>query len=118
MNGNIFAFILDPGTNFVQLPDGYSYSGIIFTYLENTQYANNTNITKDTQYTFPVINSKSPCTFNFAPMDASKRIVARGMITKMGQIPDINYFDTDFSPILVTGSDGNEYNVIPSDQFK
>lgn len=51
-------------------------------------------------------------------LDASKRIVARGMITKMGQIPDINYFDTDFSPILVTGSDGNKYNVIPSDRFK
>lgn len=23
-----------------------------------------------------------------------------------------------FEPILVTGDDGNEYNVIPSDQFK
>lgn len=118
MNGNIFTFSLDPGDSHVQLPNGYSYSGIIFTYLENTQYANNTNITTNMQYTFPVIDSKSPCTFDFAANDTSKRIVARGMITKMGQIPDIYYFDTDFSTILVTGSDGNEYNVIPSDQFK
>lgn len=118
MRGNVFTFFLDPGTTHVQLPDGYSYSGIIFTYLENTQYTNNTNIITNMQYTFPVIDSKSPCTFDFGPTDTSKRIVVRGMITKMGQIPDINYFDTDFSPILVTGSDGNEYNVIPSDQFK
>lgn len=118
MRGNIFTFILDPGTTHVQLPAGYSYSGIIFTFLENTQSTNNTNIVKDMQYTFPVIDSKSPCPFDFEPIDASKRIAVRGMITKMGQIPDITYFDTDFSPILVTGSDGNEYKVIPSDQFK
>lgn len=118
MSGNIFAFLLEPGDSHVQLTDGYSYSGIIFTYLENTHYANNTNIITNMQYTFPVIDSKSPCTFDFEAIDTSKPIVARGMITKMGQIPDIHYFDTDFSPILVTGSDGNEYNVIPSDQFK
>lgn len=118
MRGNIFTFFLDPGVSHVQLPDGYSYSGIIFTYLENTQYCNNTNIVTNMQYTFPVIDSKSPCTFDFAHNDASKRVVARGMITKMGQIPDINYFDTNFSPILLTGADGQEYNVIPSDQFK
>ena len=29
-----------------------------------------------------------------------------------------NYFDNAFEPILVTGDDGKEYNVIPSDQFK
>lgn len=116
--GNVFAFILDTGTTHVQLPDGYSYSGIIFTYLENTHYCNNTHIRENIQYTFPVIDSKSPCTFDFAPNDTSKRIAVRGMITKMGQIPDIHYFDTDFSPILVTCSDGNVYNVIPSDQFK
>lgn len=27
-------------------------------------------------------------------------------------------FDKIFDPILVTGDDGNEYNVIPSDRFK
>lgn len=30
----------------------------------------------------------------------------------------VHYFDKDFDPILVTGADGKEYNVIPSDQFK
>lgn len=39
-------------------------------------------------------------------------------ITKFGQLPDSHYFDKAFEPILVTGDDGNEYNVIPSDQFK
>ena len=39
-------------------------------------------------------------------------------IIKFGQIPDSHYFDAAFEPILVTGDDGNEYNVIPSDQFK
>lgn len=33
-------------------------------------------------------------------------------------IPDPHYFDKAFEPILVTGDDGNEYNVIPSDRFK
>lgn len=118
MNGNIFNYHLNPGTTSAQLPDGYSYSGIIFTYLDNTGYCNNTNIAINVNYTFPVIDSKSPCTFDFTPIDASKRIVVKGMITKMGQIPDTHYFDKDFEPILVTGSDGKEYNVIPSDQFK
>ena len=30
----------------------------------------------------------------------------------------MHYFDNAFKPILVTGEDGKEYNVIPSDQFK
>lgn len=30
----------------------------------------------------------------------------------------VSYFNGPFDPILVTGDDGNEYNVIPSDQFK
>lgn len=42
----------------------------------------------------------------------------RILIEKFGQIPDSHYFDKTFEPILVTGDDGNKYNVIPSDQFK
>lgn len=42
----------------------------------------------------------------------------RFVIEKFGQIPDAHYFDKAFDPILVTGDDGKEYNVIPSDQFK
>nr|DAQ79129.1 MAG TPA: hypothetical protein [Caudoviricetes sp.] len=37
---------------------------------------------------------------------------------EFGQIPDPYYFNSVFNPILVTGGDGNEYYVIPSDQFK
>ena len=29
-----------------------------------------------------------------------------------------NYFTNPFKPILVTGDDGHQYKVIPSDQFK
>lgn len=39
------------------------------------------------------------------------------MITYRGPVIYI-HFDKAFDPILVTGDDGNEYNVIPSDQFK
>ena len=39
-------------------------------------------------------------------------------IEKFGQEPNINYFNGKITPILVTGNDGKEYNVIPSDQFK
>ena len=39
-------------------------------------------------------------------------------LVKFGQIPNSHYFDTAFEPLLVTGDDGNEYNVIPSAQFK
>lgn len=44
------------------------------------------------------------------------RITIQG--NKFGQIPDRQYFDTAFTPILVTDDNGNEYHVIPSDQFK
>lgn len=45
-------------------------------------------------------------------------VVRINRIEKFGQIPDTHYFDKAFERILVTGDDGNEYNVIPSDQFK
>nr|DAI25622.1 MAG TPA: hypothetical protein [Caudoviricetes sp.] len=52
-------------------------------------------------------------------MDATiKGNCIRITLTKFGQLPDLHYFDAAFEPILVTGDDGNEYNVIPSDQFK
>lgn len=44
--------------------------------------------------------------------------VIKFYIEKFGQIPYTHYFDKAFEPILVVGEDGNEYNVIPSDQFK
>ena len=67
---------------------------------------------------FPPINSKSPCVLYPIKRDETKPAYLRFIITKFGQIPDPHYFDKIFEPILVTGEDGNEYPVIPSDQFK
>lgn len=38
-------------------------------------------------------------------------------ITYLGPLIHI-HFDKAFDPILVTGDNGTEYNVIPSNQFK
>lgn len=66
---------------------------------------------------FPPVNSRNPNTI--APFfDNTKEQRLSFLITKFGQIPDVHYFDKAFEPILVTGDDGKEYNVIPSDQFK
>lgn len=66
---------------------------------------------------FPPVHSKNPNVI--APLfDNTKEQRFTFIITKFGQIPDAHYFDNAFEPILVTGEDGNEYNVIPSDQFK
>ena len=50
--------------------------------------------------------------------DIKKDADIRLSIEKFGQIPDPHYFDKAFEPILVTGEDGKEHKVIPSDQFK
>lgn len=66
---------------------------------------------------FPPVHSKNPSVIT--PLfDNTKDHRFTFVITKFGQIPDPNYFKKAFEPILVTGSDGKEYNVIPSDQFK
>lgn len=66
---------------------------------------------------FPLVNSCNPNTIR-PIFDNSKTQRFSFLITKFGQIPDPNYFKKTFNPILVTGDDGNEYKVIPSDQFK
>lgn len=66
---------------------------------------------------FPPIHSKNPNVIS-PFFDNTKKQRFTFIITKFGQIPDPNYFDTAFEPILVTGNDGKEYKVIPSDQFK
>lgn len=66
---------------------------------------------------FPPVHSKNPNVIH--PLfDNTKERRLTFIITKFGQIPDPNYFDKAFEPILVVGDDGKEYNVIPSDQFK
>lgn len=74
----------------IQLPDGYTYERVLILASNLSLYI----------------------------ADISKEAEIRLTIEKFGQIPDNHYFDKAFDPILVTGDDGNEYNVIPSDQFK
>lgn len=66
---------------------------------------------------FPPVHSKNPNLIQ--PLfDNTKEQRFTFIITKFGQIPDPNYFNKAFEPILVVGDDGKEHNVIPSDQFK
>lgn len=105
-------------SGFVTLPDGYSYEQINIISATNCYPVNRISSAYLGTRIFPPVNSKSPCQFAYAILDTTKEASFRVIIEKFGQIPDIHYFDTTFEPILVTGSDGKEYNVIPSDQFK
>lgn len=103
----------------ITLPDGYSYETIHISYLKNiSELTDYFLIISNTVYHFPPVRSHSPYTFNLLVGDLSASAEIRIVIEKFGQIPDSHYFDKAFEPILVTGDDGNEYNVIPSDQFK
>lgn len=100
----------------ITLPDGYSYERINITESTNI-YAVNQN-SSNRILTFPPVNSKSPSIIIIGRADAKLISRLRFSIEKFGQIPDAHYFDKAFDPILVTGDDGKEYKVIPSDQFK
>ena len=103
----------------IPLPDGYSYKRIFINRVVNiSALFSNIDIHAGDHLTFPVVNSKSPSTLQLYIPDLSRKSEIRLTIEKFGQIPDPNYFDKAFDPILVTGDDGNKYNVIPSDQFK
>ena len=101
----------------VILPDGYSYEKLLLTSAANISLINNTHLTQF-ELTFPPVNSKSPSIIFITVTDLTKLAQLRLCITKFGQIPNTHYFDKAFEPILVTGDDGKEYNVISSDQFK
>lgn len=101
------------------MPDGYSYETFMLSGFQNINYINPAcKAVQGAIYNFPPIRSKSPKTITLLKNDASAEASAIISICKFGQIPDSHYFDKAFEPILVTGDDGNEYNVIPSDQFK
>lgn len=108
--------LTSPDTTVI-LPDGYSYEKLLLTSAANISIINNTHVTQF-ELTYPPVNSKSPSIILITVTDITKLAQLRLCITKFGQIPDPHYFNTVFEPILVTGDDGNEYNVIPSDQFK
>lgn len=102
----------------VTLPDGYSYETIHVTEATNLYAIFQIVNIDNTVLHFPVVNSKSPCTIAVSRSDVTKISRLRFSIEKFGQIPDVNYFNKEFDPILVHGEDGKEYNTIPSDQFK
>lgn len=103
----------------IQLPDGYSFEKIHIAALTNMRYLiPGMQISLNESYTFPPVNSKSPCYLKHYIIDISKSSEIKFYIEKFGQIPDRQYFDTAFTPILVTDDNGNEYHLIPSDQFK
>lgn len=93
------------------------YHGSFIHYTDNIELSLYMPLERGDDITFPVVNGKSPSILPLLIKDVSKRADIRLSIEKFGQIPDIHYFDKAFDPILVTGDDGNEYNVIPSDQF-
>lgn len=103
---------------YITLPDGYSFEQITLLSANNCYPINNLSSPLLGKRTFPPVNSKSPCQLSYAIVDTTKAASFRAIIEKFGQIPDTHYFDKEFDPILVTGDDGKEYNVIPSDQFK
>ena len=103
----------------IRLADGYSFDTIAVVGANNINVIyNEITFVLGAPMRFPPINSKSPCILNPIAIDNTKDSYLRILIMKFGQIPDTHYFDKAFEPILVTGEDGNEYNVIPSDQFK
>lgn len=109
---------LSDGSINIQLIDGYTYERIYIHYIDNIELSLYMPLDRGEDITFPVVNSKSPSILPLLIKDVSKIADIRLTIEKFGQIPDPHYFDRAFEPILVTGDDGNEYNVIPSDQFK
>lgn len=115
---NIEANELSNGHTIIQLADGYTYERIFIHYVDNIQLEPFLVLRGNEDITYPVVNSKSPSILPLFILDTTKRADIRFTIEKFGQIPDTHYFDKAFEPILVTGEDGNEYNVIPSDRFK
>ena len=103
----------------IQLPPGYSFEKIHINRLLNvTSLITGFKILEGEIYTFPPVNSKSPCYVQPVVGDTSKLSEIKFFIEKFGQIPDEYYFEKTFKPIAVMGNDGKKYNVIPSDQFK
>lgn len=103
----------------VTLADGYTYERIIIRYLSNISELHPYQVVHEgDRITYPPVNCKSPINFYLFITDITKEADIRLSIEKFGQIPDPDYFNKAFNPILVTGDDGNKYNVIPSDQFK
>ena len=117
--GNTVNIVIDPGdSSIVELLESYCFEQIHITSIVNIWGIYESAVAPDEVLIFPPVKSKSPYILWLQVGNPSERAEIRFVIEKFGQIPDSHYFDTDFEPILVTGDDGNEYKVIPSDQFK
>lgn len=103
----------------IRVADGYTYEKIHILVASNVGYLiPYMQIAVNYKLNFPCIDSKSPCTIQPVLNNPSAKAELKFLIEKFGQIPDPHYFDKKVDPILVTGDDGNKYNVIPADQFK
>ena len=116
---NFKANELNEGHTMVKLADGYTYESIIIHEATNiSELHAYQRIHEGDKISFPPVNCTSPSVlYLFIPF-VTREADIRLSIEKFGQIPNEHYFDKAFEPILVTGDDGNEYPVIPSDQFK
>lgn len=103
----------------IALADGYSFEKIRIIAVTNiSEIVPYCSLQKGDTITYPPIRSKSPCRLTLLITDITKIAACSISIEKFGQEPNINYFNGKITPILVTGDDGKEYNLIPSDQFK
>lgn len=119
--GNTVIIKYDAGdkTEPIQLAAGYSFDTIAVIGVSNlTEIYRGITFVLGKPMRFPPVNSKSPCVLYPVVTDNTKSAYVRILIMKFGQIPDPHYFKAAFKPIIVTGDNGNNYNVIPSDQFK
>ena len=103
----------------IPLQGGYSYKRIFINRVINiSSLFLNIDIHTGDRLTFPVVNSKSPSTLRLFIPDRSKAAEIRLTIEEFGQIPDEHYFDKAFDAITIKGNNGNNYPIIPSEQFK
>lgn len=129
VNGNRINFQIDQesetnATIPINLPDGYSIKSMMYhAFSDNISlFDSGTSpqhiFPSDTVITFPVVNSKSPCSFILYTSNAPKGAQLCITITEFGCIPDTQYFAGTFLPISSVNPDnGDEYKMIPSTQF-
>ena len=108
--------IADTEVQWYQLPDGYTIKRMNLTGAELCGLNDNGSNSFGTgDFTFPIVNGYSP---SGVYLSGTKGAVFKIKIYELGLKPSHTYFDEAFEPILVKDSSGNEYNTIPSDQFK
>lgn len=102
------------------LPDGYSLHKIkLVSDMCKFLFADNAFGIND--YTFPVVNGKSPAVLPFSILQGVEDFSYAEVIIviqEFGAEPDNTYFSQTFAPIISKNSAGKEYNLIASTQYK